>query len=176
MKLIKWIPNLVSFLRGIASAPLILLPVLGKWEWAFLIFILGLASDALDGWLAVHLDARTALGKWMDDICDIFFSVGALAGLVLGGIIPSGATVPLALMLAIFYPSQFWPEQSKWRIFGNGVIVLLYLIVIFTLCITYAHLVFGARAWWLIMPVVLIGWAIIYAKRQRAIEFLCGQN
>lgn len=176
MRFVKWIPNLVSFLRGASSSPIILFSVLGKWEWVFIIFLLALASDALDGWLAIRLDARTALGKWMDDICDIFFLVGALAGLVMGGIIPVNATIPLALMLAIFYPSQFWPEQSKWRAFGNGVIVLLYFVVIFALGVTYAHLVFGARAWWLVIPAVLIGWAIIYGKRQRAIEFLCGQN
>lgn len=86
----KQIPNIITVVR-ILFAPIfvVLLLVAGtdlqsplRW-WAAGLFIVGMATDGIDGWLARRLDAVSDFGKLMDPIADKVLTGGALIALSL---------------------------------------------------------------------------------------------
>jgi cardiolipin synthase len=64
------LPNFISLLR-LAAVPLVVWLVLtGRLDFAFGIFVAAGVSDAIDGYLARKLDARTRLGTYLDPLAD----------------------------------------------------------------------------------------------------------
>jgi cardiolipin synthase len=64
------VPNQLTFLR-LGFLPLYLALVIDDhYKWALAVLLLAAVSDALDGWLARHLNQRTALGAYLDPIAD----------------------------------------------------------------------------------------------------------
>lgn len=66
-------PNLLSFLRLVASLPLYFLITQEWFGLAFMLFLAGAATDALDGWWARRYNQKTNLGKVLDPAADKFF-------------------------------------------------------------------------------------------------------
>lgn len=64
------LPNLITLLRILAVPAIIWFTLSGEAALAFGLFILAGISDALDGLLAKHLKAETALGAYLDPIAD----------------------------------------------------------------------------------------------------------
>jgi cardiolipin synthase (CMP-forming) len=63
-------PNLLTFLR-LVLAPFLVLAVLdGRFETAFILFVLAGITDALDGLLARILHQSTLLGQYLDPVVD----------------------------------------------------------------------------------------------------------
>jgi cardiolipin synthase (CMP-forming) len=63
-------PNLLTFLR-LCMVPFLVLAILdGRFELAFLLFVLAGMTDALDGTLARVLHQRTMLGQYLDPVVD----------------------------------------------------------------------------------------------------------
>lgn len=60
-----------------------------QYEPAFWLFVLAGVSDAVDGFLARHLDARSELGGYLDPLADKALLVGVYVTLGLQGHIPS---------------------------------------------------------------------------------------
>jgi cardiolipin synthase len=64
------VPNQLTFLR-LGFLPLFLVLIMGDhYKWALAVLLLAAVSDGLDGWLARHLNQRTALGAYLDPIAD----------------------------------------------------------------------------------------------------------
>jgi cardiolipin synthase len=64
------VPNQLTFLR-LGFLPLFLVLVMNEhYKWALAVLLLAAVSDGLDGWLARHLNQRTALGAYLDPIAD----------------------------------------------------------------------------------------------------------
>jgi cardiolipin synthase len=64
------VPNQLTFLR-LGFLPLYLALVIDEhYKWALAVLLLAAISDGLDGWLARHLNQRTALGAYLDPIAD----------------------------------------------------------------------------------------------------------
>jgi cardiolipin synthase (CMP-forming) len=64
------VPNQLTFLR-LGFLPLFLVLVMDdRYKWALAVLLLAAVSDGLDGWLARHLNQRTALGAYLDPIAD----------------------------------------------------------------------------------------------------------
>jgi cardiolipin synthase len=82
------VPNQLTFLR-LGFLPLFLVLIMSEhYKWALAVLLLAAVSDGLDGWLARHLNQRTALGAYLDPIADKLllsssFLVLALKGKVL---------------------------------------------------------------------------------------------
>lgn len=83
------LPNLITLLR-IASVPFaVWLIVEGYMMWAFWVFVIAGASDALDGFIAKQFDMETELGKYMDPIADKALLVSVYVTLGVVGSIPT---------------------------------------------------------------------------------------
>jgi len=64
------LPNVISLGRLLAVPLIVWLIVVGNWLWAFAVFCLAGASDAVDGFIAKRFDAQTRLGRYLDPIAD----------------------------------------------------------------------------------------------------------
>ncbi len=80
--------NLVTLARLCAVPPALWLVLDGHAGWAFAVFVLAGASDALDGWLA-RRQGGTVLGAWMDPAADKALLVGMFVVLALRGLLPA---------------------------------------------------------------------------------------
>lgn len=81
MHLFNW-PNFISLAR-LLSVPLIICLILSRQMMlGFFIFVIASISDAVDGYLARYLKARTELGSFLDPLADKALLIGVY--LVLG--------------------------------------------------------------------------------------------
>lgn len=83
------LPNLITLARLLAVPLAVWLMMSGHYEAAFWLFISAGLSDALDGFLARRLGARSELGAYFDPLADKCLLVGAYVTLGLQGAIES---------------------------------------------------------------------------------------
>lgn len=93
------LPNIITIVRMIAT-PFFLWMLLadagndGFWRWAAgVFFIVAIATDAWDGYLARSRGLVTDLGKLLDPIADKFLTGTALVGLSILGELPWWVTI-----------------------------------------------------------------------------------
>jgi cardiolipin synthase len=85
---LRWLPNALSLAR-LVLVPLAVWQILEqRYDRAFIIFALAGVSDAVDGFLARRLDARTALGSVLDPIADKALLVSVYVTLGHAGLLP----------------------------------------------------------------------------------------
>jgi CDP-diacylglycerol--glycerol-3-phosphate 3-phosphatidyltransferase len=86
------LPDQLTVLR-IAAVPLVV--VLYAWDfpnhayWATTIFVVAMATDQIDGWLARRSGTSTALGKLLDPVADKVLVLAVLVMLVGEGVAPA---------------------------------------------------------------------------------------
>ena len=81
------IPNLITLSR-LLSVPLIIYLILNQsYGWAFALFLLAGASDAIDGYIAKALDQTTTLGVYLDPLADKALIVSVYVTLGMRGLI-----------------------------------------------------------------------------------------
>lgn len=115
VSMIRSVPNALSVLR-LASVPVLLALAWYQQQMAFLVLLLvGILSDALDGWIARRFNAVTTLGIRLDSMADFALYVAVpLGGWWLWpdllvqeafwiGLIVAGYVLPGALALARFH-------------------------------------------------------------------------
>lgn len=90
------LPNILTIVRMVALVPIVFLLIDGdpwaRWT-ALAIFCAAAATDALDGWLARRMNARSTLGRVLDPIADKV--------LVCGVIVMSTATLDVPAIAAL---------------------------------------------------------------------------
>ena len=83
------LPNLISLAR-LLSVPLLVWAILaGKMELAFWLFVAAGISDAVDGFIAKHFGATSALGKYLDPLADKALLLGVYVTLGNAGYLPT---------------------------------------------------------------------------------------
>src|SRR5512134_3182001 len=86
------LPDQLTVLR-VAAVPLVV--VLYAWDfpnhayWATTIFVVAMATDQVDGWLARRSGTSTALGKLLDPVADKVLVLAVLVMLVGEGVAPA---------------------------------------------------------------------------------------
>ena len=85
---LNWIPNIISIIRIILIAPVLMLIYDSKFEWALLLFLVAGLSDALDGYLAKHFGWRTRIGALLDPVADKLLIAGTFVTLTWLNFIP----------------------------------------------------------------------------------------
>ena len=82
-------PNLLSFAR-LLSVPLIIWLVLdGQMTFAFWLFVAAGVTDAIDGFVAKHFNAKTELGSYLDPLADKLLIVSIYVALGVAQKLPS---------------------------------------------------------------------------------------
>ncbi|AWV22341.1 CDP-diacylglycerol--glycerol-3-phosphate 3-phosphatidyltransferase [Roseomonas mucosa] len=82
------LPNAITFVRLCAVPATVWLIIQGRFDLAFLLFLGAGLSDALDGWLARVLDARSSLGAVLDPVADKALLVSSYVALAATGVLP----------------------------------------------------------------------------------------
>lgn len=85
---LKALPNIISAARLLAVPLVVLLILADRMAAAFWIFIAAGASDAVDGYLAKRLNARSVLGSYLDPLADKLLLVSIYLLLGRAGHIP----------------------------------------------------------------------------------------
>lgn len=90
------LPNLLSFAR-LLSVPLIMwLALAGEMTFAFWLFVAAGITDAIDGFIAKHFNAKTDLGSFLDPLADKALLVGIYLTLGWLGHIPIWLVIVVA--------------------------------------------------------------------------------
>ena len=101
----RYIPNLITVSRLILTVLFFIAInvqtsaeefLLMMWL-AFVIFVLAVFSDALDGWLARHWKVETAFGRIVDPFADKILICGAFVFFSFRGIVPNGVQLPATM-------------------------------------------------------------------------------
>jgi cardiolipin synthase len=83
------IPNAISVGRLLGIPVFLWLILVAQADsWAFVVLVIGGASDWLDGYLARRLDQFSRLGEILDPLIDRLYIAATLLGLALRGFIP----------------------------------------------------------------------------------------
>ena len=83
------VANMISLLRAFLALPIIYTLQYQEWRlWTFLLILVGVASDALDGYFARKAHEVTHFGKWMDPIADFICLTTVTFYLVLNDMFP----------------------------------------------------------------------------------------
>jgi len=82
------LPNMITLARLVAVPVTIWLILQHRLDHAFLLFLAAGISDALDGWLARVLNARSAIGALLDPVADKALLVSVYVTLAAIGVLP----------------------------------------------------------------------------------------
>ena len=84
-KNILTLSNLLSVLRAVLLAPILLCLARGETGWALGLMVVAGATDFMDGYLARRLDQRSDFGRMADPVADKVVVVGIAGFMVLSG-------------------------------------------------------------------------------------------
>lgn len=90
------LPNLITLSRILLVPVIVWLLVTGRMQAAFVLFVLAGVSDAIDGFIAKHFDARTELGAYLDPLADKLLLVTVFIALGVRGELP--VWLPIAIV------------------------------------------------------------------------------
>ena len=130
---LNWIPNIISIIRIILIAPVLVLIYDSKFEWALFLFLVAGLSDALDGYLAKHFGWRTRIGALLDPVADKLLVAGTFVILTWLNFIPfwlSAIVISRDLIIAsgvLFYSFEGEPTVIS-KI--NTVLELLFVLMV----------------------------------------------
>lgn len=96
-RLVTW-ANLITIARLVATVPCVIAVLGGAWPAAAIIFLLAVASDFADGFVARRRDETSVAGGTLDHACDALFVSATLAALARIELIP--LMLPPLVMLA----------------------------------------------------------------------------
>ncbi|HEV7258521.1 MAG TPA: CDP-alcohol phosphatidyltransferase family protein [Bosea sp. (in: a-proteobacteria)] len=87
------LPNLITIGR-LFLVPLVIVMILnGRWQGAFIVFVVAGVSDAIDGYLARNCGMASELGAYLDPIADKALIVSIYITLAMVGAVPSWLVV-----------------------------------------------------------------------------------
>ncbi|WP_243076763.1 CDP-diacylglycerol--glycerol-3-phosphate 3-phosphatidyltransferase [Microbacterium sp. SS28] len=155
MAIPRQLPNAITIVR-ILCAPVFLWMLLAdggadgplRW-WAAVLFIVAIATDGIDGWIARRNDIVTDLGKLLDPIADKVLTGFAFIGLSILGELPwwvtiivlireIGITVYRFMVVSDHVLAAAW--MGKLKTLAQGVALSLALLPLWTLV--------GEWIWW----------------------------
>lgn len=79
--------NVLTSVRLLLTAPLVWAVLARRWPLGLALFLLGVATDVLDGWVA-RRERPTLLGQLLDPLADKLFYAGAFGALYGAGRVP----------------------------------------------------------------------------------------
>jgi len=180
MNIKKMLPNLVSFSRIPLALFVCKNAIYGDWVAAYVLLLLAVATDALDGLLAMWLHAKTDMGATVDAACDTCLTILTMAGLVFSRTISWTVAFYLlggmAFLYAVIIPGNYLAQKGrkKGRLFWlcDGSNPFAGMILGITLAAIY---MVNAEVKWLqvvsVVAGVILSPFLCYWKRHRIIEW-----
>jgi phosphatidylglycerophosphate synthase len=101
-EILQYIPNFVTFLRIVALPHLVYAFNHQITLVSYVLFILAIGTDLIDGFIARKINFNSTLGAYLDVIFDFLFIFGMYFNFIVKGIYP-----PWILIMIIFVFSQF---------------------------------------------------------------------
>lgn len=147
---LKYIPNIITFIRLLAIPPAIYFLWLSDFNTALIIFAFAGVSDGVDGFLARRYGWETHWGAVMDPIADKTLLVLVGAMLAFKGLLPVWLFVlmmgrdVILLSGSALYRLKFGPFQvqpSLWGKFSTFVQITLLIVLM-------AHVAYGVLSVW----------------------------
>jgi len=169
--------NALSYVRVPLAAGVVWAAWLHYWPLALALLLVAAATDALDG-MAAQKYGGSPQGEFIDMICDLAMTVGAIAGLLLGGIIGwmpiiIGGTIAAVVQII----NSFFRETVLFRRFGVWFMPCYFLAVLWVLMVKYALLGLSAAMFGSFMPIfVVITWVLMAIKRDRFKAWFSGRT
>ena len=113
-------PNALTLLRPVCTGPFVLLWVQahttpGSWTgWgALILFLVIVATDLLDGWLARRRRQESVLGRTLDHGCDVLFILTALGSFASRGLVPWWLPSAIAWSFALYVLDSWWRTAAQ---------------------------------------------------------------
>jgi cardiolipin synthase len=110
MRFLKYLPNLLTFLRLFLTPAVVTAILTRQTGWAILLFLIAAVSDVLDGWAARRFGAVTPFGAYWDPIADKFLMGGTFLALAAAAGVPRwfvviviGRDVGILLIVGILF-------------------------------------------------------------------------
>lgn len=188
MAIPRQLPNAITIVR-IFCAPVFLWMLLAdagadgalRW-WAALLFIVAIATDGIDGYLARRYEIVTDLGKLLDPIADKALTGCAFVGLSILGELPwwvtvvvlvreVGITVHRLVVASTHVVAAAW--MGKLKTLAQAIALSLALLPLWTLVGEWIHVVNAVTMWIAVLLTVASGIDYVVtevrgARRQRA--------
>lgn len=168
----KLIPSAISLLRFILAVPIFLCAMRGDWQTAGILSAIAFASDWLDGFLAIKLNAKSKFGAIIDVVSDFALCVGLIAGAFFTEIIG----VEIVFLLAAIFLFTWLPvvaltyKGTRANKIALAINRTYYVLVAVSFMSLYFYKAFGPSVVWLAIPIVsLTIWgSISCAKHHRS--------
>jgi phosphatidylglycerophosphate synthase len=173
----KHLPNMVTVSRILFGVGVYVFAVEGRWIMALICLTGGWTSDALDGYLAIKLNARTKIGEVLDPISDFIFIVAIVTGLIFSGAI-SWKTVAwlTGTGIAIFLPIIFGKKSNRLRLACEGLHSFYAFAIVASCIMLYLFKAGGSITLPLIATAIAIPISIKVVKIKRhRVNFFLGQ-
>ncbi|HBN44855.1 MAG TPA: hypothetical protein DD389_00110 [Candidatus Marinimicrobia bacterium] len=113
--------NAISLLRAFLAIPIIYYLQLESWNIAFILIVMAVLSDSLDGYFARRAHEVTHFGKWLDPTADFVVILAVASYLVLEGLFPAwfywfflGRYIAIALPAIYYLNLRSYILHSNW--------------------------------------------------------------
>ena len=82
------LPNIITIARLLLVPVVIAMIVAGRWQTAFVLFVVAGVSDAVDGFIARRFDMKSELGAYIDALADKALLISIYVSLAIVGVLP----------------------------------------------------------------------------------------
>lgn len=110
------LPNILTLIRFILSFLLLWALLVTRWSWALWLFLVGSATDMIDGALARLLHQKTRIGAFLDPMADKLLLFFAFLLLTIHGWIPVWITSLVILRDLMITGGIFFLHYKKVRV------------------------------------------------------------
>jgi CDP-diacylglycerol--glycerol-3-phosphate 3-phosphatidyltransferase len=107
------VSNIITISRLVLLPLIIYFLLTGQRLVAFIIMLVSLLSDGLDGYLARKLNQESRLGKFLDPLCDKIFLAAVLITFLYLGAVPLWAVILIVLRDFLILLGSFILLKSK---------------------------------------------------------------
>ena len=164
------IPSGITSIRVIL-APILFFTVINNFIlYSICIFILAVATDAIDGYVSRKLDATSSNGAYFDVIADFILILSGFLGLVINGLYPFWLIIIIILMFLQFIIT------SKFRLpvydpIGKYYGSFLFIVIFISLIVINPILYFILTILIVIFTVISITSRILFMLKKKTINF-----
>ena len=163
------ISNIITIAR-LVILPIIIYLILTEQRFAaFIVMLISLLSDGLDGYLARRLNQESMLGRFLDPLCDKIFLAAVLLTLLYVGAIPLWIVLVVILRDFLILLGSYILLRSKSVVESSNILgkITGFIFGAMILAFTAGWEVIGTVLMYVSVPVMLIAFLVYAANYVR---------